>query len=100
MRSQELGQLRERARSIAQAFASLPAVEAVCLFGSVARGDLHKASDIDLLVLGSDGELGPAKLLHTLPDELRHTKLSLAYYTSMNSGKCWMPVLHLEYICG
>jgi predicted nucleotidyltransferase len=81
VRSQELGQLRERARSIAQAFASLPAVEAVCLFGSVARGDLHKASDIDLLVLGSDDELGPAKLLHMLPNELRHAKLSLAYYT-------------------
>src|SRR5215469_7652833 len=81
VRSQELGQLRERAWSIAQALASLPAVEAVCLFGSVARGNLHEASDIDLLVVGSDNELSPARLHRMLPNELRHAKLSLAYYT-------------------
>jgi predicted nucleotidyltransferase len=81
VRSRELGQLRECARSIAQALASLPAVEAVCLFGSVARGNLHEASDIDLLVVSSDNELSPAKLHRMLPNELRHVKLSLAYYT-------------------
>lgn len=74
-------QLRERAERIAQTFASLRAVEAVFLFGSVARGDLHEASDIDLLILGSDVELSPAVLLHKLPDELRDVKLSLLYYS-------------------
>jgi len=31
--------------------------------------------------MGSDGELGPAELHRMLPNELRHAKLSLAYYT-------------------
>jgi predicted nucleotidyltransferase len=81
VRSRELGQLREHARSIAQTLASFPAVQAVCLFGSVARGNLHEASDIDLLVVGDDNELSPATLHRMIPDELRHAKLSLAYYT-------------------
>lgn len=72
---------RERAERLAQIFASLPAVEAVCLFGSAARGDVHPASDIDLLVLGSDAELSPAALIARLPAQLREVRLSLLYYS-------------------
>lgn len=60
----------------------MPGVKAVCLFGSVARGDANDASDIDLLVLGSDPDLSPSALLQELPDELRSAKWSLIYYTS------------------
>jgi predicted nucleotidyltransferase len=77
----EMGPLRERARRIAQAFSSLPAVEGVCVFGSLARGDIHETSDIDLLVAGSDQELSPTALNRILPEELRNVKQSLAYYT-------------------
>jgi predicted nucleotidyltransferase len=54
----------------------------VCLFGSVARGDANDASDIDLLVLGSDPDLSPSALLQELPDELRSAKWSLVYFTT------------------
>src|SRR5687768_14803427 len=42
---------------------------AVCLVGSVARGDAHPASDIDLIALGSDGA-GPAHVLQRHHDRL------------------------------
>ena len=34
-------------------FASIPEVEQVILYGSMARGDHHKGSDIDFMLIGS-----------------------------------------------
>jgi len=75
-----VGLLRRRARVIADLFASTPLVEAVCLFGSVARGDTNEWSDVDLLVVGSDPTLTPTALLRELPEDLRNIKLTLLYY--------------------
>jgi len=74
------------ARSIAEGFArriatAFPAVEAVCLFGSIARGDATAKSDIDILVLGSDSALTPTKLLKGERARDRD-RLSVMYYTT------------------
>jgi predicted nucleotidyltransferase len=61
--------------------AEIPAVEAVCLFGSVARGDEHAASDIDLLVLGRDGGLKARALSGALSGRLPGDRLSILYHT-------------------
>src|ERR1700686_3712760 len=66
------------AQTLARAF---PSVEAVCVFGSVARHEDTAASDLDLLVAGLDPELGARTLKSALPDELRARHLSLSYYT-------------------
>lgn len=55
-----------------------PAVDAVLLFGSVARGDANEWSDIDLVIIGSDPELRPSQLRHALAERNEH--LSLIYY--------------------
>jgi predicted nucleotidyltransferase len=81
MRLQQVQQSRERAERVTQYFASLPAVDGVCLFGSVARGNPNEWSDIDLLVVGSDRKLSPTVLLSKLPQELKTNKMSLFYYT-------------------
>src|SRR5438876_9161549 len=60
--------------------ASVPSVQAVCLFGSVSRGTDTRSSDIDLLVIGSSHLLTPRRLLNKLPSRLREAKLSLLYY--------------------
>jgi predicted nucleotidyltransferase len=73
--------LRTHAHVIARHLAEAPAVEGVCLFGSVARGDAVETSDIDLLVVGADTELTPSKLLRTIPEQLRNLRLSLLYYS-------------------
>jgi predicted nucleotidyltransferase len=78
---QQVQQSRERAERVTQRFALLPAVEGVCLFGSVARGNPNEWSDIDLLVVGSDRKLSPTVLLSKLPQELKTNKMSLFYYT-------------------
>jgi predicted nucleotidyltransferase len=72
--------LRERADTIAQSLAREPAVDGICLFGSIARGDATPSSDIDLLVVGSDPDLSPTKLLKLLPEPLRRQRISLVYY--------------------
>jgi predicted nucleotidyltransferase len=54
-----------------------PAIEAVLLFGSVARGDANPWSDIDLLVTSSDLKLTVAEL-RTAISERNH--VSLIYY--------------------
>lgn len=60
---------------------AVPAVEAICLFGSVARGDERQGSDIDLLVLGSDPTLTVSRLRLALPERLSSGHLSVAYHT-------------------
>jgi predicted nucleotidyltransferase len=69
------------AREITSWFASLPAVEGVCLFGSIARGEPDEWSDIDLLVVGHDDDLRPTTLLRTLPGHLRGERVSLVCYS-------------------
>lgn len=55
------------ARSIARTLvATFPGIDAICLYGSVARGDATEWSDIDLLVTGSDGKLTPERLRKVL----------------------------------
>jgi predicted nucleotidyltransferase len=56
---------------------TFPSIEAILLFGSVARGDANPWSDIDLLVTSSDPELTVAKL-RTAISERNH--VSLIYY--------------------
>ena len=54
---QRMLEAKTLARSLAKSF---PSIEAVCLYGSVARGDASLWSDIDLLVIGKD--LRPSRL--------------------------------------
>lgn len=70
------------ARELADSLASLPYVEGVCLFGSLARGEQDDWSDIDLLVVGRDDDVRPTLLLRALPDRLRGERLSLVCYSS------------------
>lgn len=72
----------QQAREIAGYFASLPTVEGVCLFGSLARGEPDEWSDIDLLVIGRDDELRPTVLLGLLPERLSNQRLSLVCYST------------------
>lgn len=71
---------RHRAVRIARSLATLPAVEGVCLFGSVARGQVNEWSDIDILVVGSDAGLVPSALLNKLPADLKEDRVTLLYY--------------------
>ena len=80
MPSQVTNPLERRAEKIARYFASLPDVEGVCLFGSIARGETDRWSDIDLLVVGQDPDLSPTKLRRALPDDMQRERLSLLYY--------------------
>jgi predicted nucleotidyltransferase len=54
----------------------LPDVEAICLYGSVARGDDDSTSDIDLLVLGSEA-VSRQDALAALPDDIPRELLSI-----------------------
>lgn len=54
-----------------------PAIEAVLLFGSVARGDANPWSDIDLLVTSSDPKLSVADLRKVISER---NLASLTYY--------------------
>lgn len=81
MTIQVLDKLRA-ANLIAAALAARSrAVEAVCVYGSVARGDATTGSDIDLLVVGDGAELS-SRLLRTLvPTEFHHLRPALTFYT-------------------
>jgi predicted nucleotidyltransferase len=54
-----------------------PAIEAVLLCGSVARGDANPWSDIDLVVVGSDPKLTLAELRQQISEQ---DHVSLIYY--------------------
>lgn len=72
----------EQAKRVSRILAdAVPSIQAVVLFGSVARGDATESSDIDLLVLASDPELVPSKLRSSLPPKYRDQRLSLLVYT-------------------
>jgi predicted nucleotidyltransferase len=67
------------ARQIANLLvAAFPAIDAVLLFGSVARGDANSWSDIDLAIIGSDENLTPEQLRYALTE--RDERVSLIYY--------------------
>lgn len=71
--------LRQRAIRITDRLrARIAAIDGVCLFGSVARGDASARSDIDLLVFGSDPALTPSTILRTLPPAMR-ARVSISY---------------------
>lgn len=64
--------LRRRASRIAAKLRdAVPGLDGVCLFGSVARGDAVRSSDIDLLIFTGDPALGPVAVLKLLPESLR-----------------------------
>ena len=89
---------RRTAQQIADALAEgVPAVEAVCLFGSVARGDDDEWSDIDLLVVGTDARVTRRDLVATLPPRLRDTRLSLLYYTADDFDRLRQHDLFVEH---
>jgi predicted nucleotidyltransferase len=81
MRGDRSDSHREAERVSAHLASTVPTVEAVCLFGSVSRGDEHGGSDIDLLVLGRDPEITAAALRGGLPAMLDGGRVSVAYHT-------------------
>jgi predicted nucleotidyltransferase len=56
-----------------------PGIDAICVYGSVARGDATEWSDIDFLVLGSDPRITPERLIKALSRRRAH-RVSLIYY--------------------
>ncbi len=58
---------------------SFSEIDAVLLFGSVARGDANRWSDIDLLVTGSEASLTAARIRKAL-SRSRAGRVSLVYY--------------------
>jgi predicted nucleotidyltransferase len=67
---------RRTAERVAGILLELPDVEAVCLYGSVARGDDESTSDIDLLVLGSEA-VARQDALAALPEDIPGELLSI-----------------------
>jgi len=63
---------------------AFPAIEAVLLFGSVARGDANPWSDIDLLVISSDPKLTVAEMRGVIAER---SNVSLAYYRTPSFAK-------------
>lgn len=79
--------LRDRAVEVGDHLAaSVPGVNAICLYGSVARGEEREGSDIDLLVVGSDPTLTASELRKRLPGKLREEPVALAYHTPQSLG--------------
>lgn len=74
--------LGERASA---ALARYPDVLAICLLGSVARGDARVDSDIDLLVV-ADQAVRRSRLIRRLPPSLRAERLSLICFSE---GQWW-----------
>jgi hypothetical protein len=80
--------LRDRAdRAVERIESSLPEVEGICLFGSVARADSHGSSDIDLLVVGRRRDITSAEVRRLASDPLAsatyHTPESLQRHLAM-----------------
>ena len=69
--------VRDAKEVTSQLVAAFPAIEAVLLCGSVARGDANPWSDMDLLVTSSDPKLTVAELRKVIPEGDR---VSLIYY--------------------
>lgn len=65
-RHEEREALLDRARSFASEVEKRADVRGVVVFGSVARGDFHEASDIDVLVVATDLPTRPLERLAAL----------------------------------
>lgn len=72
--------IRDAQELTSQLVGSFPAIDAVLLCGSVARGDANPWSDIDLLVTSSDPKLTVAELRKVI-SERNH--VSLIYYRTL-----------------
>ena len=75
----------------------MPSIEAICLFGSVARGDVNDWSDIDLMVVGSDDQVTRRDLMEALPPQLREPSLSLLYYGADDFDRLRQRSLFVEH---
>ncbi len=71
-----LGDAKRAANALRKAF---PRIDAVFLYGSVARGDADRWSDIDLIVTGSGPDLTPENLKKALSRN-GVDRISLIYY--------------------
>jgi hypothetical protein len=81
--------LREQAVQVSDHLvAAVPSVDAVCLYGSVARGDEHEGSDVDLLVLGSDPTLTPSRLREFVPSGVSSSRVMFTYHTPQTLALC------------
>ncbi len=91
------------ALAVSAALAAFADVDAVILFGSVARGDANPSSDIDLMVV-ADRKPDPTDLRRRLPDSFREGCLSLACRSSrqflklLAQGDSFAAHLHCEGI--
>lgn len=74
-------------------FASVPEVEQVILYGSRARGDYHKGSDIDLMLIGSN--ITP-RLLSKMDMEI--DDLLLPYFIQITDRKEILDARFLEVV--
>lgn len=72
--------LRGLAADVARALAEFDDIVAICLVGSVARGDAGESSDLDVVVIAEE-RLDRAELSRRLPLELRHDRLSLLCFS-------------------
>jgi len=78
--------VRDAKELASQLVGALPAIEAVLLCGSVARGDANPWSDVDLLVTSSDPKLKVAELRKAIPE---HDNVSLIYYLTRSFTASW-----------
>ncbi len=69
--------IHDAERLASQLVRAFPAIDAILLCGSVARGDANPGSDLDLLVTSSDPELTAADLRAAISE---CDRLSLIYY--------------------
>jgi predicted nucleotidyltransferase len=79
--AKQVSQLRPLGERAAGALARYEDVVAVCLLGSVARGDDHDDSDIDLLVV-TETAVRRSHLIRRLPPSARDDRLSLICFSS------------------
>jgi predicted nucleotidyltransferase len=73
---------RNQAKRAADALAAVNGITGVCVFGSVARGQAHQDSDIDMLILGTSPDLRVSRLREALPPQLRDCGIALTYFTA------------------
>src|SRR5437588_12971926 len=76
-----VGPLRSLGERAACALARYEDVVAVCLLGSVARGDARVDSDIDLLVV-TETAVRRSRLMRRLPPSARDERLSLICFST------------------
>lgn len=72
--------MRQLAQAVADALGQFADILAVCLVGSVARGNAGNESDVDLVVIGESRHRS-SELVRRLPDRLRDPRLSLLSFS-------------------